>query len=244
MHLVGLEKAEDGGGPALDLALVTSSVHDPFFWSYMRMMLSFQGLIDRLRAWCESCPCHGEFLRRRMIERGVCVNRENASVAFQRMAGSDKRRNGHRNCPIATKQAPELVAGALHEVLRQIASAVESDLLATGEQYLTSEDRGRLIEDWNIARGFAQATLELKLGFVRVLPWCLAGVFHHDESLGRSVAATCVAQWEGCPDPRQHHREVVRLFAPETGILGELKNSTRVLYRCLPAPRSCERPCP
>jgi hypothetical protein len=79
------------------LDIVDSTIRDPFWWSYWRMMRHIARTLHELLVWAESCACHYELLHRSSVEDDGRV-----SPAVRREA---------ERCPLRGLRCPEVASG-------------------------------------------------------------------------------------------------------------------------------------
>ena len=76
------------------------------------------------------------------------------------------------------------------------------------------ECQHRLRADWEKARGYVQAEMELKVAHWGLLPHILCGLGHHDTSTVIQVAGRCLQLWEESGTATHHHQMTKRFLDP------------------------------
>jgi hypothetical protein len=219
----GAEEKEDTRNAALDTHLLTETIQDPYFWAYCSMLYHIQTLLEQLRKWSESCPCHSRILTQQLRDAHVDVNQVNASSHWRRMCKTEADLCQHRTCPMNGKRAPEVVCSVIQQTFDAVANASEMNISSVLAVSLPLNQRGKLLSEWSSARTHLRAVLEMKLHFASVIPWQLCGLAHHDRDLVQQCARNCLGQWDACPDARYHHRVSVTFLGPPSGLRPQIE---------------------
>ncbi len=186
--------------PELDAGGIAQALCNPLFEAYLNMVLAVEHVIDDLRAWCESCPCH-------YLPSGPGITQRRREDL-----GSKS------NCAMAGKRAPEMVMGRLLECFRELARISLGDVVSKARLVLTPADLQLLTMDASHCQGHLEAVLATKLAFWEQLPWLLCGLASHDPEHVQKTARRALELFQATPPGQQewHHPQSVR-FLHESG---------------------------
>eukprot|EP00971_Amphidinium_carterae_P350979 6491836-Amphidinium_carterae.1 len=137
---------EDDADEALDLGTVTAAIQSPLFWTFCRMTLALQNVLESFRAWSESCPCH------RHVWSQLESESDHAKERYLRkefmISSQICERLSRVTCPCAGRNAPWLALGHYRTILRQVADASFSQLHVECVEGLSYSDRSMLLQNW------------------------------------------------------------------------------------------------
>ena len=139
----------------LSLEVVQQALSSDLFVAYSHAMLSIANAVLHLQNWAESCPC--------------------------KRHSSDELK---QTCPLKTRRAPELAAGALYASLKSELDVAHGGLLANETMVkLRDEQQQLVLVDFAAARQHIDLSLRVKLSHWQQLPHILFGLGHHNESV-------------------------------------------------------------
>eukprot|EP00971_Amphidinium_carterae_P255359 5069596-Amphidinium_carterae.2 len=169
---------------------VQETLHSNFFFAYTRMVLLLVRQIDELPGWSEACSCHA-------TPRALA--REGELLLQQDFVGSTF---AGLPCPCNNMRLPELVAVMLN--LTKLGPSFKSlpdqaRLCQELSVYASSSELEVILQDFQIASEVKAFELHLKHGFATMLPWCLAGLAHHNDKIVQGVALHCIATYDALP---------------------------------------------
>ena len=193
--------AVGGAGEAAEgasLLEVDALVRCPFFEAYLSMLVVLSEMTLHLIAWTESCPCHWHLLT------GGGSNSMDAST-----------RNLLESCPMRGRRAPELALNDFMQELSALSSHGATSLVQSFSLDLPAEDRTKIVQDFEMGRSFLTAVLTLKTAHFRSLPWCAAGLAHHDQERAREVWNRIRCASEEGPEALRLRKQLPRLFSPD-----------------------------
>ena len=219
------EGASSAGGSMLTAgrskvvpAAITQALRDPMFDGYMELSLQIEGATKHLAFWCRGCICH-QYLTLSEPSMGRRALSETFSQQFS---------GRWHSCPCSGRRAPELAVDKVGEILTQVWADFERALLrGLCRSGLGTDDRTRIVREYNAARVHVAATLRIKLGYWQSLPWLLAGVAHHDEQLARRTAQAALDNFDSDPRECAQHRITWKLLRPGAPFRAELEKVAR-----------------
>lgn len=134
-------------GEQVDVQVVDAAVKSQQFWSFRFMVSKLGATIEHLLYWADSCPCHGQ------ASAGGEARGDAASAVEQRTG---------RKCPMQGRQAPELAAGRLLQIVNEVFETSHADVALNGCRGLGPADLSALLRDFDRARHFLTFTLAMK----------------------------------------------------------------------------------
>ncbi len=185
------------------------------------MVMGLAGVIDGVGGWCESCSCHGRDAP--LLLPPPPRKQRRMAFAFAQ-AGTERRRTG-APCPMKGKRLPELVAGGLSGILGNVSESIFVALMTQHRPFLTADEWNAIVTAFEFGKAKIALELQIKLDFVRRLPWRLAVLAHNDVALARREMSTTVAEFDAQdPGLRQHHHRVtLSLLSPQCAARRELE---------------------
>ena len=138
----------------VDVDMVTKAINSTWFWAYSLMRFSLQCCIDSLYWWGEACPCHPKpvISRNTRYKDNLAVLRPLKGLLTM-----------WTHCPMSGKRAPELVAGFLEQVLREISEMELLELFQSVGPVIYSDDLNSVLSDWEAGQFYIAAELRIKL---------------------------------------------------------------------------------
>ena len=180
------------GASAFDPQALTRCLQCPKFASYVCLVNKLEQVPERLASWAEDCYCH-----ERVCERLSQHKRHEVLKAHYETICV---------CPMAGKRAPELAAGHIQNVFRDICEKSLTELLFDSPLPLGPENQQHIVSELQRAQNHVQLLLFTKLQHWQRMPWLACGLAHHDEATARRVAQQILACFEECSDAELHHR--------------------------------------
>ena len=180
------------GASAFDPQALTCCLQCPKFASYVCLVNKLEQVPERLASWAEDCYCHErvcEHLSQHKRHEVLKPHYETICV-----------------CPMAGKRAPELAAGHIQNVFRDICEKSLTELLFDSPLPLGPENQQHIVSELQRAQNHVQLLLSTKLQHWQRMPWLACGLAHHDEATARRVAQQILACFEECSDAELHHR--------------------------------------
>ena len=191
---------------------VTKVLADGCFPIYSCMLLLLAGIFEGLGSWAEGCPCHGDELQ------------EHWGFTGQRRR---RRRGGGLvgPCLMKGRLLPDIAAGKLAEVLKNLCDVALTELLTRDHGSITPEQWATICGDFERARALMVAGLIVKMDWVLRLPWKLAVIAHHDHKIARTIGRRIVEEYDAMPNDLRaaSHRVSARVLALGTEMRAQLE---------------------
>ena len=199
------EQRSDVSG-TVDASVLTQAIRSNWFWCFGKMILQLNEISTRFLSWAEGCPCHpwGPTHERTVDEKEQLEVLE----LFRKDCGLSGSGDGFafKPCPLAGCRAFELANGAVKEQLQQVAAMSHEQILSDCE-YLTEEQIGHLLDNFESAKNVVLASTMNKLQHWSMLPWRLVLLSDPDEDQARRAAANMIEEFDALPQqPELHHR--------------------------------------
>ncbi len=189
-----------GDGSHFDPSLFTKTLQSTVFGMKVELALKLHECAQALSDCAESCPCHGELLRR-MTRR----KRERFMRTFTNLPG-------HIVCPFAGKRAPELAAGKLTDVFQSISEAAFHEVLLTpASSPATPAEFAELRTVFAHCSNHLYLFLKLQLDFWSKPPYIVCGMAHWDPIIARRCAREGLAAFNEHPVQAAQHRVTWRI---------------------------------
>ena len=217
-YMFGNAQTERKGsnGHHIDYDMVDAAITGDEFWAYARVIDLLAEVLDFIMRFGEACPCHSPRLRFEGPAR---------HSAKRRMAAWKKK--SRQPCPLAGMRVQELAAGALDDILDQLASLAQAFLLACRAIVaLSHAGRGRMVEEFARGRRHIMFTIQLKAAFYKNLPWVLLGCAHHVLEKARACARRAIELYEGASELVKAFQLVHELCSP-----GSIGRAQLTLFR-------------
>eukprot|EP00971_Amphidinium_carterae_P008279 163430-Amphidinium_carterae.3 len=170
---------------------VKKTLDSNFFFAYTRMVMLLVAQIDEIPGWCEACSCHAS---------PKALRRDGELLLVQDFHQSPY---AGLPCPCGNMRLPELVAAILglphlgHGCAPNFTSAPNQERLCEELcMYANQAELEVILQDFQIASEVKAFELRLKLKYVTMLPWCLAGLAHHNEFIVQGVAKHCISTYD------------------------------------------------
>lgn len=113
---------------------------------------------------------------------------------------------------------PEMVTGLLDDAEEAAWAPLEEELLLLrqlrGAQPMSQADWALIWADAGKAKSFLLGLFRLKTGYVKKLPWVLAGLAALNEDKAREAGRRALEQWRDAPEESLQHPITWRLFQP------------------------------
>lgn len=212
-----LEEDENSGG-SFQCSLITTVTHDRVWWAYGHMLLQLHNVGNHASSWGSCCPCHEWMTLQGKAEH---VAQTQALSQLRKSLGpAESQHDGvGYDCPLKGKRGPEMANGNLLRIVRELADELRTEVLL-GASSVQSEDRERIINDYNLGCQFIHMSLELKTGHWGTLPWVLARLALPAAAVDhKSAARAIIEEFERLPsDPVHHHAITWKVLQPR-GVL-------------------------
>ena len=168
--------APSSGKTRLNPQEVTALLSDKLFLGYNKAILRLGRVLRRFGHWLEACPCHVPHLA-----DATSACKKAIALAFPLLG----------RCPNAGNRAPELAAGALNEIIKQLLDNCIADVMElVGDASAATKDT--IMADLQHASSHLILGLEVKFACFSRLPWKLCAVAHHNVNVARVAAKTCI----------------------------------------------------
>ena len=120
-------------------------------------------------------------------------------------------------CPMQGCMAPFVAAGDHLHLLDSWFTEARHQLFLVAQGTLSESDLAKVLDDWAAGRQHVSGQLTIKLSYVKVVPFLMAGIVHPDPGTGRRVAQECLQQFAqgaatAASDSPIHHRKVVAIL--------------------------------
>ena len=214
---------DDGGSAKFDPARLTTLLHSSQFEVYMDFVLTLKSIPEDLASWAERCVCHERFYK--FVSADETSRRRSKAIATH-FGPYLKTGNQQVVCPMAGKRAPEVAAGGLDDFFERLWAMRSGELLQS-----VSETRGisadvlsSLEDDLQRGRAYLHLGMVTKLDHWKRLPWRLAALGHHDESVARLNGAAALDMFAVDAREAAHHRLTWALLRPGCAFRLQLDN--------------------
>lgn len=158
MHLPSLQKAT--------IAFASTGV-----WFYLHMFSLLTDTIDDIDAWFASCPCHD------------CPSGQERLAGYARTGVSF----GAFSCPLAGRRVAGVATGELEAWIADLLQMRMASVLGLpNAEQCTAEDRGKVLEDFEIARQHIMAAIRGHFANFYQTPFVFCGIASADEEKGRA----------------------------------------------------------
>jgi len=151
------------------------------------MLYSIHSVLEGLRQWSESCPCHA-------CMDELTLQEARDLLALRRQLQLPDTDGVKYACPLAGLRAAEMAAGDWQAVGEKFYNVQHQDLLET--VHVNDQELSILVDCLQRAKTLALDELSVKLNFWRCLPWRLCALAHHREETAREHAAQILAMWD------------------------------------------------
>jgi hypothetical protein len=215
---------KDDSAPSVNLQLVDEAIRCKKFWCYAKMLLRLQDLLARIAEWAEGCPCHDVDISE--LPRGHPRRKQIKDAKI--------------NCPASGCRAPEVVAGDLDDMTKELANkSLVGVSLVCAKAGLAQEDTAFVVDDFSLGISDALLVLRMKIGHWMFLPYILVGLAVACEDKARSIAIEVLRQFDTSTLPQTLHHRLTHLFcvagaalrvALEMFIAGATRRSIPVLW--------------
>ena len=174
-----------------EVQLLENTLQDPMFMAYWKMVEFVNDQIYTYSAWSEGCTCH----------EPVLIASDTSPAEKRHLMQADLGGNG-LCCPLQNMRLPELVAimmGFLPLKAKQdgtlsVTLAIEG-LRASAS--VSEEQWAAILHDCHAALSELDLIVEVKLGYIKTLPWMLAGLAHHNQQIVQKIAAASIEVFDG-----------------------------------------------
>lgn len=205
---------EDG---PFQIALVTSTIRDPFWWCYGHMVVHLHEVGNFPSAWGSGCRCH-EWLRD--SSKTKCFAGEKEALKSARLSlGLPGGFDGPEfDCPMKGKRAPEMASGRLLQLIGEEAAVSRAETILACCS-LSDEHQELVLNDFTLGVDYINLTLQVKTGqWWQTLPWMMAALAMPSNQ-GPGKAASCVqavlAEFYKVPCQKlSHHPFTWKLLRP------------------------------
>ena len=197
------EKAEGGktsssSSRTLSPEAIDAVLGSDLFEAYGHTLLLVSSTLEHISYWGESCPC-------------------------DKLCSDEEAHHDHKptrlTCPLASRRAPELAAGAINDILHQAFAVSHGTLLCNAAfQKLKETDQHMILRDFAAARQRIVFGLSMKLGMWGQLPYCLFGLSHHNPEKASACARRALQLYLDAPEGTQHHPVVLELLSDESSV--------------------------
>ena len=167
-------------GIVFDIKSFSMTLSNPQFFAFAEMVLHLHKVLEDIASFAEGCSCHEALLwGRSQHQRAKALSQDFPNKT-------------HPICPMSGMRAPELAAGELQVRLLK-AKDERLQLLRKSfvDASLPPAEWSKILADFDAGIAFVKSGLELKLAFWNTLPYKVAGLAHHHESVARRVAQEC-----------------------------------------------------
>ncbi len=163
-----VERGDRDEKSSLKLDIASDAIESQKFWAFCTCLDFLSECILGLMHWAEACPCC------RRLERNFFGSTRARRVAFLHSHFNIQR------CPMSTRRAAEMAAGAYKLFLRKLLQVANGSLrMHPLLQLLTEADKAVILENFARARRLVLQTCLFKFSFWSNLPWVLIGLSHH-----------------------------------------------------------------
>eukprot|EP00971_Amphidinium_carterae_P000717 14099-Amphidinium_carterae.1 len=174
-----------------DAEAFANTLHDPFFFAYMRMVELVGSHLCWWTGWCEGCNCHEALAQNQDMSTSEKAQILATDLGFY-----------HEGCPLQNMRMAELVACVLgYTDTSAPGSMGASDVIAlealSASAWVTDAIWSVVQRDYHQAKANIDLTMKIKLNFAASLPWMLAGLAHSNQIVVRKVAGACIHTFDG-----------------------------------------------
>ena len=172
---------------------MVEAINDASWWAYMSMVLRLGRAIDLLEHWFEACPCHYKQFTEDAPLSGNAIFRT------------------RYKCPMAGRRSPELAAGAVDVLVKDVFEN-QHMLLVAACSNLSPQDSDKVMMDFGRGQAKLQNFFLMKFAFWQTPPHLLCVLGHHEEAEARAGLEKAQELFNMQPDSDSHHPLTLHFF--------------------------------
>ena len=214
-HALKEKDWEEGG--IFKPAELSTILRSALFRAYHHMIVKLHHPPHRLASWFEGCPCHEIIMSTPGDDQRICPARREAAMKADGVS--------YGRCVLSSCRVVESVDGKVDEVIDDINQEISLSFrhtLAMKDQDgltppLAEQDKAMVISDFTLALSNIKLGVSVKFGWLKNLPWLLAGLAHLDAEKARRFGRVCISIYDK-QEPNERHR-ISRKFLQEGTVL-------------------------
>lgn len=189
---------------------VSTVLHDITVQAGVALVCTLDGLLQKMSAWCERCPCHEHIQAAYKDKVPAAVAREECGAWFAEGIP----------CPWRGCRAPEIAAGVIIHMLQEMFDLALADLAYRFRSRMTGEQWSAFSGDFHKGKSHIIYIVNIKLSQWQQLPWYLCVLGHLCEGAARRGAQKILIMYSANPIDTANHR-VTMMVCPEDTLLGQ-----------------------